>query len=120
MGRKRTNLDTTEAEYLYANVLVEFNKYDSFEGLSIPERNDLIDKVCTDVIKEACKNKEHVEAVTQEILAYKLSKEEEERFYSPEVYTSGVEKQENFEKILGNRYQEKIVEFVLILSGRIK
>ena len=44
MNRKRTNLDRAEADYLYANVLLEFNKYNSFQTLSIPERNDLISK----------------------------------------------------------------------------
>ena len=104
MSRKRTNLDTAEAEYLYANVLVEFNKYDSFQELSIPERNDLVDKICIDVITKSCKNEEHIEAVSQEILSYRLSKEDEVKFYSNTQYTSGLEKPENFDALLKKRY----------------
>jgi len=43
MNRKRTNLDTSEAEFLYAHSLVEFNKHKKFQELSIPERNNLVD-----------------------------------------------------------------------------
>ncbi len=110
MSRKKTNLDTLEAEYLYANVLVEYSKYESFQELSILERNNWVDKVCADVVRKSCKNEEHVEAITQEILSYKLSKEE--IFYGIDVYTSGLEKPESFNKLLEKRYNNKIVELV--------
>jgi hypothetical protein len=35
-GKKETNLDTAEAEFLYANTLVELNKDKDFQKLSIP------------------------------------------------------------------------------------
>jgi len=112
MSRKRTNLDTAEAEYLYANVLVEFSKYESFQDLAIPERNNLVDKVCTDVIRKSCKNEEHIEAVTQEIFSYKLTVEEEKQFYSSSVYTTGLEKPEQFDLLLNNRYKSRIGKLV--------
>ena len=112
MSRKRTNLDTAEAEYLYANVLVEFNNYDLFQGLSIPERNDLIDKVCIDVIKQSCKNEDHIEAVSQEILSYRLSKEDEIKFYSNSQFTDGLEKPENFNVLLKKKYLDLICKLV--------
>ncbi len=112
MSRKRTNLDTAEAEYLYANVLVEFSKYESFQDLAIPERNNLVDKVCTDVIRKSCKNEEHIEAVSQEILSYRLSKEDEIKFYSNSQFTKGLEKPENFDALLKKKYLNLIDKLV--------
>ncbi len=112
MSRKRTNLDTAEAEYLYANVLLEFNKYESFQTLSIPERNGLIDKVCIATLEQSCKNEEHVEAVTQEILSYRLSKEDEVKFYSDTKYTKGLEKPENFNALLKKRHLDLLCNLV--------
>ena len=118
MSRKRTNLDTAEAEYLYANVLLEFNKFEIFKTLSIPKRNDLIDKVCIDAIKQTCKNEEHIEAVSQEIISYRLSKEDEVKFYSDAQYTSGLEKPEQYDARLKKKYLNLItllVEEVVLL-----
>ena len=112
MNRKRTNLDSAEADFLYSNTLVEFNKYDSFKDLIIPERNNLIDEICVKSINQTCRNKEHIEAVTQEVLAYRLSKEEEMKFYDISQYTSGFEKQENFNELLKKKYINLISELV--------
>jgi len=112
MSRKRTNLDTAEAEFLYANTLVEFSKYKSFQELSIPERNILVDNVCIEVIEKSCRNVEHIEAVTQEITSYSLTKDEEIKFYSNAQYTKGLEKPENFQPLLEKKYLALICSLV--------
>lgn len=112
MSRKRTNLDSAEAEFLYSNTLLEFNKYDSFKDLIIPERKNLIDEICVKSIIQTCRNKEHIEAATQEVLAYRLSKEKEMKFYDISQYTSGSEKAENFNELLKKKYINLISELV--------
>ena len=115
MSRKRTNLDTAEAEYLYANTLVEFSKYKSFQKLSIPERNNLVDNICIAAIKKSCRNEEHIEAVTQEITSYSLTKDDEIEFYSNAKYTKGLEKPENFQLLLEKKYLPLICNLVGLL-----
>ena len=112
MSRKRTNLDRAEADYLYATTLLEFNKYEQLQNLSIPERNSLIDKICIDAITQSCKNDKHIEAISQEILSYRLSKEDEIKFYSSSQYTTGLEKPENFNELLKKKYINLISEFI--------
>jgi len=112
MSRKRTNLDRAEADYLYAATLLEFSRNNLFQDLSIPERNSLIDKVCIDAATQSCKNKDHIDAVMQEILSYRLSKEDEVKFYDVSQYTDGLEKPENFNELLKKKYLNLISEFV--------
>jgi len=112
MSRKRTNLDTAEAEYLYANVLVEFSKSELFQKLSIPERNNLVDEVAIEVVKKSCKNSDHIQAITDEILAYKLFGDDEKEFYSSLNYVTGLEKPANFNELLKVKYERLITEIV--------
>jgi hypothetical protein len=120
MSRKRTNLDTAEAEFLYANVLVELNKKEAFQKLSIPERNNLVDKVAINVIKKSCKDAEHIQAISEEIVAYKLSGKEEAEFYSKSNYVTGLEKPANFNELLKTRYANFIKEEVKLINTGFK
>ncbi len=108
MKRKRTNLDTAEANYLYAQVLVEFNSYEKFKNLSIPERNNLIDEVCAKVIDEANKQKQDREAIKFELNSYKLSEEEKKKFYDESFYQKDLIKPDNFNDKMKEKYFELI------------
>ena len=112
MERKRTNLDTAEAEFLYANSLVEFNKYENFQKLSIPERNNLVDEVCLEALRKSCKDDNHIDAVSKEILSYKLTKEEEHKYYSSDKYVKGLERPENFDEMLKVKYVNLISNII--------
>ena len=112
MKRKRTNLDKAEAEYLYANVLLEFSKYDTFKDLSILEKNNIIDQVSLNAVKQAHSDEDDIEAVTQEILSYKLTDEELKDFYSADKYISDVEKPSDYNLMLEKRYSGIIKRLV--------
>ncbi len=112
MKRKRTNLDTSEANYIYAHVLLELNKHDKFNKLFITERNKLIDEICLEVIENANKNEDDKEALKFEILAYKLSEEERKKSLLPSVYRSDLEKPEDFNERMNKKYDEIIKQIV--------
>jgi len=112
LKRKRNNLDKAEAEFLYANVLTECNKYKVFENLSVTEKNNLIDKICLSAIKEVHTDKDNIEALSQEILSYKLREDELKKFYAPDIYDSEINKPENFNSLLAKQYTDVIKDFV--------
>lgn len=102
--RKRNNLDVAEANFLYAQVLVELSKNEGFVSLSILKRNSLIDEVCIKCINIANMNSEDKEALNFEIKSYKLSIDEKEEFYSDEVYENSLLKPENFNDKMKHKY----------------
>ncbi len=112
MKRKRTNLDTSEANYIYAHVLLELNKHDEFNKLFITERNKLIDEICLEVIENANKNEDDKEALKFEILAYKLSEEERKKSLLPSVYKNDLEKPEDFNEQMKEKYDKMIKHIV--------
>jgi hypothetical protein len=114
--RKRTNLDTSEANYLYASVLLKFNKNEKLRDLPIIVKNKLIDEVCERCIEQANENPDDIEALKFEVKAYKLTEEEREKSLSKEVYEIH-EKPAGFNEKLKEKYSsiieeeiEKIVE----------
>ncbi len=109
--RKRNNLDTSEANYLYAKVLLLFNRREKLKDLPIPVKNKLIDEVCEKVIERANKNKEDVEALKFEVKAYKLSDEERKRSLSDDVYEI-LEKPKGFNEKLREKYETIIADEV--------
>ncbi len=108
MQRKRNNLDTAEANYLYAHVLIEFNKYDKFRNLSILEKNNLIDDICLKSIDIANKDDDTKEALKLEIKSYKLSEEEKKNFYNESIYENSLPKPDNFTAVMKNKYEDVI------------
>ena len=115
--RKRTNLDTSEANFLYAKVLLRFNKNEKLKDLPIPIKNKLIDEVCEKIIEKTNENPEDAEALKFEVTAYKLSDEEREKSFSTDVYER-VEKPEGFNDYLKNKYARIIDEEIDALSAR--
>ncbi len=110
--RKRTKLDTIEANYIYAKVLLAFNKINGFSDLSIPERNSLIDSACEEIIERANSAEEDINALKLELNSYRLNDEEKREFYNPELYESTVEKPKNFNEKLKKKYSKLINEIV--------
>ena len=108
MQRKRNNLDTAEANFLYAHVLIELNKYDKFRNLSILERNNIIDDICLKCIDIANKDEDTKEALKLEIKSYKLSEEEKKNFYNESVYENSLPKPVNFTAVMKNKYEDVI------------
>jgi len=115
--RKRTNLDTSEANFLYAKVLLRFNKNEKLKDLPIPIKNKLIDEVCEKIIEKTNENPEDAEALKFEVTAYKLSDEEREKSFSTDVYER-VEKPEGFNDYLKNKYARIIDEEIDALSSK--
>ncbi|GEM_PF-2183544 len=112
MSRKRTNLDTSEANFVYVHVLLELNKFEEFNKLFITERNKLTDEICLSVIDKANKNEDDKEALKFELLSYKLSDEEKKKYYNPGNYIDNLPKPENFNKLLEEKYLGIIKETV--------
>ena len=87
--RKRTNLDTAEANYIYAKVLIALNKTEKFANLSLPERNKVIDDISAKIIKKA-NDEEDAEAILFELKSYKMTDEERKkhcfRKFIPPIY----------------------------------
>ena len=108
MKRKRNNLDTSEANYLYAQVILALNKNKKFNDLSIPERNNLIDKICIECINLANSDEDDKEALILEIQSYKQSDEEKRNFYDSNVYENNLEKPEDFNDKMKKKYDEII------------
>ncbi len=112
MKRKRTNLDTSEANYIYAHVLLELNKYDEFKNIFVTERNKLIDEICLEVIDKANTDEDDKEALKFEILAYKLPEEERKKSLQPSRYIDGLKKPENFNEKMREKYDRTIKKLV--------
>ncbi len=105
--RKRNNLDTAEANYIYAKLLIGLNKTKRFEELSLPERNKTIDELSAKIIKEN-NPPEDAEAILFEITAYKMTDEERAKTLTPDVYDNDVPKPKGFNSILKSKYEEAI------------
>ncbi len=105
--RKRNNLDTAEANYVYAKLLLGLNKTEVFEKLSLPERNGIIDKLSAEIIKKT-NSPEDAEAILFEVTAYKLPDEERKKTLAPDVYDANVPKPKGFNKKLKDKYDEEI------------
>ncbi len=88
------------------------NKYESFQKLSIPERNNLVDEVCLEALRKSCKDDKHINAVSKEILSYKFTKEEEDKYYGSDEYVKGLERPENFDEMLKVKYLNLISNIV--------
>jgi len=110
--RKRNNLDTAEANFIYSRVLIETNKLKNFSNLFITERNKIIDKICVQVISSENKSSNDVEALKFEVLSYKLNNQEKEKFYSSNNYEKDLIEPENFNDILSNKYDSAINIFI--------
>jgi len=117
MNRKRTNLDTSEANYIYAHVLLELNKYQKFNDLFVTERNKLVDEICLEVIEKANKNEDDKDALKFEVLAYKLSEKEKKEKRIPLHHINNLVKPKNFNGLMKIKYEEIIKE---IVSERIR
>lgn len=96
MERKRNNLDTIEANFIYSRVLLETNKLKDFSNLFITERNKIIDEICLQVISSENSLEVDVEALKLEVLSYKLDDTEKEKFYSSKNYVNDLLEPENF------------------------
>jgi hypothetical protein len=107
--RKRTNLDTAEANYIYAKVLIALNKTEKFANLSLPERNKVIDDISAKIIKKA-NDEEDAEAILFELKSYKMTDEERKKTLLPEVYTADLPKPKGFNRILKEKYEQIIAE----------
>ncbi len=101
--RKRTSLDTSEANFIYAKVLLAFNKNEKLKDLPIPVKNKLIDEACENIINKANDNTDDIEALLFEIKSYRLSDEEKEKAYSNDVYEK-LEKPKGFNELLKQKY----------------
>lgn len=112
MSRKRTNLDTSEANYIYAHVLLELNKYEKFKDLFLTERNKLVDEICLEVIEMANNNKDDKEALKFEILAYKLQEKEKKEKLLPSYYINNIVKPKNFNDLMKTKYEKVIKQLV--------
>ena len=112
MKRKRNNLDTAEANFLYAHVLIELNKYDKFRNLSILERNNIIDGICLKCIDTANNDDDTKEVLKLEIKSYKLSEEEKKNFYNESVYENSLPKPVNFIAGMKNKYEDVIKKII--------
>ncbi len=116
--RKRNNLDTSEANYLYAAVLLRFNKNEKLKDLPIPVKNKLIDETCERCIERANPNKDDAEAIKFEVKAYKLTDEERAASLSEENYEI-LEKPKNFNRMLKEKYASIIDEEVARIANEI-
>jgi len=112
MSRKRTNLDTSEANYIYAHVLLELNKYGKFKDLFVTERNKLVDEICLEVIEMANNNEDDKEALKFEILAYKLQEKEKKEKLLSSYYINNIVKPKNFNDLMKTKYEKVIKQLV--------
>jgi len=110
--RKRNNLDTLEANFIYSRVLLGTNKFNEFSDIFITERNKIIDEICLQVISTENDLEDDVEALKFEVLSYKLNDIEKEKFYSSNTYEKNLMKHENLNKNLSKKYDEIIKEMI--------
>jgi len=108
MKRKRNNLDTAEANYLYAQVLVGLNKYVKFKNLSIPERNNFIDDICFKCIDNVSIDDDTKEALKFEIKSYRLSENEKKKYYDNSMYENNLTKPDDFNERMKIKYKDVI------------
>ncbi len=116
--RSRTNLDTSEANYLFSAIILKFNRNEELKDLPIPVKNKLIDEVAERCI-EKVNNKEDAEALKFEITSYKLNEEEKKNFYNPEVYKI-VEKPKGFNKYLKEKYSKVLDEEIARIINKVR
>ncbi len=109
--RKRNNLDTAEANYIYAKLLIGLNKTKRFEKLSLPERNKAIDDLSAEIIKSK-NSPQDAEAILFEITAYKMLDEERQKTLAPDVYDANVPKPHGFNQKLKEKYDEEIKKMI--------
>ncbi len=113
--RKRTSLDTSEANFLFTKILLKINRDERLKNLPIPVKNHLIDDVGLACIKSVHSNKEDVEAIYFEFTSYRLSDEERKISLSSEQYMK-IEKPKGYNENLKSLYSkiidEKLNEFV--------
>ena len=116
--RIRTNLDTSEANYLFSAIILKFNRNEELRDLPIPVKNKLIDEVAEKCIENA-NDKEDAEALKFEITSYKLSEEEKNKFYNPDVYKI-VEKPKNFNQHLKEKYSKILDEEIARIINKVR
>jgi hypothetical protein len=109
--RKRNRLDTAEANYVYAKLLIGLNKTKRFETLSLPERNKTIDDLSGKIIRKT-NSPEDAEAILFEITAYKMTDEERQKTLAPDVYDANFPKPKGFNQKLKEKYDEEIKRMI--------
>lgn len=102
MRKKRNNLDTFEANYIYSRVILGIGKVKKFNDLYIGKKNNLIDEICLEVIKQTSKSTDDLEDLMFEITAYKL--ENKEKYYTSSQYDKNVKKPNDFYDKLNIKY----------------
>ncbi len=107
----RNSLQTSEANYIYANVLVKLNKNSNFVNLSLPEKNSIIEMISKSIVSEKNQDPNIVEALLFEMLSFRLSDEEKQIAYNEKNYLVK-EKPQGFNKSLIEKYQETITKKV--------
>ncbi len=109
MKRKLTSLDISEANFIFAHVMLELNKNEKFNNLVVTQRNKLIDEICLEVIDKANKDEDDKEILKSEILAYKIPGTEKKK-HPLEIVN--LEKPGNFNEIMRRKYENIIRETV--------
>ncbi len=109
--RKRNSLDTSEADFIFAGILLVMNRDNNLMNLPIPLKNQLIDAAGLNAIKKVHPNEEDVEAIYFEFTSYKLSNEEREKSLQNTVY-SKIEKPKGFIERLREKYSGVIEQAV--------
>ncbi len=117
--RKRNNLDTAEANFIYAKLLIGLNKSQKFQLLSLPARNKLIDELSSKVIKSK-NSPEDAEAILFEITAYKMPDEERAKTLTPELYDANVPKPKGFNRLLKEKYEDEIKKVIEEFESRVE
>jgi len=112
MKRKRNNIDTLEANFIFSRVLIELNKYERFANIFVTERNKITDEICLKVINLLDKIEDNKEALKFELLAYKLNDSEKEKYYNSKNYENNVIKMHNLNSYLSKIYDKPIKKLV--------
>jgi hypothetical protein len=107
----RNTLQTSEANYVYANVLVKLNKNQNFANLSLPEKNSIIEMISKSIVSSINQDHNIVEALVFEMLSFRLSEEEQQIAYNENNYLV-IDKPQSFNKSLIDKYHETITEKV--------
>jgi hypothetical protein len=117
--RKRTSLDTTEANFVFTKILLKINRDERLKNLPIPVKNKLIDEVGLASIKEVHSNDEDVEAIYFEFTSYKLPDEERAKSLSPEVYIKK-ERPKGYNEYLKTLYSDIIDKKLSEFGSKLK
>lgn len=104
MSRKRNNLDTLEADFIYSQLLLRLSKQKDFDQKFVLEKNKLLDELSAKAVDMVHQNEDDREAVKFELRAYKMSDEEREKSLQSDDYINNLEKPANFTDDLKNKY----------------